>query len=78
MEKVIMTKCMVNIYTAQVCAEKELPDEEILSLINASDPSGTSNGWIHVVREVTDVFNENCMPKQCANYPNRMHYLITC
>jgi hypothetical protein len=78
MEKVIMTRSFINIYTAQVCAEKGLSDEDILREVNISNPSGTSKGWTSVVREVTDVFKENCMPKQCADYPDRMHYLITC
>ena len=78
MEKVIQTVAFVNIYTCQVCAEKDLTDEEVVQLLEESNPTGTSNGWSSIVREVTDVFDESCMPKPCADYPDRMHYLVTC
>ena len=78
MEKVIQTVAFVNIYTCQVCAEKDLSDKEVVRLLEESNPAGTSNGWSSIVREVTDVFAENCMPKPCGDYSDRMHYLVTC
>jgi len=78
MDKVIQTIAFVNLFTCQVCAEKDLSDEEVIRLLQESNPAGTSNGWAEVVRKVSDTFNEDCMPKPCADYPDRMHYLVTC
>lgn len=58
----------------QVCAIKDATDEEILEVCNKENPSGTSGGWLEVVREG----EENMLPVTCEDHPERVHYLVVC
>jgi len=83
MDKVVITRAMVGICGMQVCAKKDALDEEILMVCNRENPSGTTNGWTEVVRHTrgadTELFyTENNLPVQCADYPDRAHFLVLC
>lgn len=83
MDKVVITRAIVGIYGMQVCAKKDASDEEILMICNRENPSGTTNGWTKVVRHARgaeiELFNtENSLPVQCADYPDRSHFLVIC
>lgn len=60
----------------QVCAVADASDEEILELCNLENPSGTTNGWGHVVRHDQEHPQRN--PVKCANYAERLHILVDC
>jgi hypothetical protein len=79
MKKVIVTNSMVGICGMQVCAGTDATDEEILSVCNRENPSGTSNGWSRVLRanDESPLF-KNCGPVQCADDPARQHLIIVC
>ena len=72
MENVIVTKPVVGLCYMQVCADEQATDEEILSVCNRNNPSGTSNGWTSVIRE-----GDGC-PVECADDPSRLHILVAC
>lgn len=70
--KVIVTKEVIGICYMQVCADKSATDEEILSVCNRENPSGTTNGWASVIREGQGA------PVVCADDSNRLHILVSC
>jgi len=72
MAKVIVTRPMLGLCHMQVCAIKDVTDEEILEVSNRENPSGTTGGWSSVIRE------GDGKPGQCSDYPNRMHFLVQC
>ncbi len=77
MEKVIVTKPMVGLCHMQVCVDKTATDEEILTVCNRDNPSGTSSGWGRVIK--SDDPNWGTIgPVQCKEYPSRIHYLVSC
>ena len=84
MDRVIVTRAIMDIYTMQVCADKDATDEEILQVANKDNPSGTSNGWCRVCRKSEDhpdhPANEGKTlgPVQCAVNSYRLHILLTC
>jgi hypothetical protein len=81
MNRVKVTKCMVGICGMQVCAVKDATDEEILAVCNRENPSGTSNGWSEVVREIDESCayrTKNMQPGQCETYEDRMHFIVIC
>lgn len=71
-ERVIITRHIVGICHMQVCAVKDATEEEILSVCNYKNPSGTSFGWAAIDRK------DNMAPVQCADDPERMHYMVYC
>jgi len=79
MNKVEVTREMIGLCYMQVCAEKDATDEEILQVCNSENPSGTTNGWVKVIRDIEDdKYAENMVPGVCANDPERLHFLIVC
>jgi hypothetical protein len=68
-ERIIITIPFHGICHMQVCAEKDVTDEEILKICNEQNPSGTINGWSTVLRNET---------VKCADNPDRLHLLIRC
>ena len=84
MNRVIVTRCVLGICYMQVC--KDATDEEILLVCNAENPSGTTNGWVSVVRtlEQAPAYPEypeiaaNQLPGPCADHPDRLHILVGC
>jgi hypothetical protein len=56
----------------QVCATKDVTDEEILEVCNRKNPTGTSWGWTNVIREGDGA------PVQCEQVADRHHMLIVC
>jgi hypothetical protein len=48
-ERIIITIPFHGICHMQVCAEKDVTDEEILKICNEQNPSGTINGWSTVL-----------------------------
>ena len=78
MERVIVTNPMVGIFGMQVCAIEDATDEEILKVCNSENVSGTSNGWCRVIREIRDDWDTNALPVRCADYPDRVHFIVTC
>lgn len=80
MERVVVTKALVNIFTMQVCAVTDATDQEILDVCNRENPAGTTNGWGNVIRETDGSFGRetNKAPVQCGDDPGRLHLLVTC
>lgn len=65
----------------QVCAERDATDEEILAVCNRENPSGTTNGWAEVVRETVEgsrFKTPDALPVQCAQSPERIHFVVLC
>jgi len=56
----------------QICAVAEATDEEILSLCNKDNPSGTESGWSMVIRAGAGA------PVVCEKDPARKHFLVVC
>lgn len=64
---------MIGLCHMQICAKKDIPEEEIIEAANRLNPSGTSNGWVNIVKKP-----ENCAPRPCDDDSNRIHYLLVC
>jgi hypothetical protein len=67
MEKHILTK--YGLINAQVCSEGTW--DEALDWIQRVNPAGTSNNWKKDERA-------EVKPVQCAQYPERTHYIFIC
>ena len=81
MERVIVTRCWNGLIGMNVCAVKDATDEEILDVCNKENPSGTTNGWVDVVRDIRGregVIGDKCAPVQCDDYLDRMHFVVIC
>ena len=82
MERVIITRRMVGAVAMQVCADRDATDEEILNVCNIQNPSGTSNGWVSVVREVKEdnpFYTKYSLPVPCGDNPEtRLHFIVLC
>ena len=74
MDRIVITKMWHGITSMQVCAEKDVSDDEILKVCNSQNPSGTTGGWSQVVRDDTEHPGRN--PAQCDDDPERLHQLI--
>jgi|LSQX01.1.fsa_nt_gb hypothetical protein len=72
MERVIVTNPFIGLLYMQVCAAKDVTDEEVLDACNLLNPSGTSLGWCEVKRDGEGG------PVQCADYDDRIHLLVSC
>lgn len=78
-KRVVVTRIAVGIVHMQVCACKDATDEEILAVCNLENKAGTSNGWAKVCRNTEpEEFWGPTMPTQCADDPNRIHFLVAC
>lgn len=85
MNRVVVTKSMMGIFSMQVCAEKDAKDEEILEVCDRENPAGTTNGWGTVVRVIQNVIGvsddydgKNQLPVQCEKDPERLHFIVYC
>lgn len=78
MNKVVINKAMLGIFNMSACADKNATDEEILEVCNRENPSGTSNGWVTVVRKNHPEAPKESWPVICAADPNRLHFIIGC
>jgi hypothetical protein len=82
MKRVEVTRPILGICHMIVCAEADCADEEILAEANDANPSGTDNGWTHVIREnepPSDFWPvDKLKPVQCADDPNRKHFVLSC
>ena len=78
MNRVVITKPIIGAYSMQVCAKSECTDEEILSVCNSENPSGTTHDWGTVFRKVDEHHGENCLPVQCKDYSDRTHFIVMC
>lgn len=78
LKRVIVTKQMIGLCLMQVCAEKDATNKEILEVCNSQNVSGTNGGWQTVIRKTNKNFDEKYLPKQCAEYPERLHFLVVC
>ncbi len=76
MPKVIVTRPILGICNMQVCAEATATDEEILSVCNSQNPSGTEKGWSQVKR--AGVGKNDGWPVVCADDPLRAHFIVAC
>jgi hypothetical protein len=72
MDPIIVTKPVVGIAHMQLCAKKEVPDEELLAYANRVNPSGTELGWCTVLH------SNDGKPITCSDDPERTHYLLVC
>ena len=80
MKRIIVSNPFVNIFTMQVCTEKNITDAEILTECNLINPTGTRAGWTTVVRALGQsiaISNEQ-LPTQCEKYSGRIHFLVRC
>lgn len=80
MERVVVSRKIVNIFTMQVCAVNDATDEEILHVCNRDNLCGTTNGWVQVIRVPDGSLGseENKAPVPCADDASRTHFLVTC
>ena len=80
LKRVEVTRFMVGLCGMQVCAVSDATDEEILEVCNRENPSGTSNGWSIVFREIGDAadIGQGALPGPCEDFPERIHYLVVC
>lgn len=76
MNRIELLSAFHGIFGMVVCAEKDASDDEILSFCNKENPSGTTNGWVQVVRN--DSEHPQCNPVQCADNPERLHIIVNC
>lgn len=72
MDRIIITQPILGIYNMQVCAHKDVLEEEILEYCQKHNPSGTKNGWTSISYE------ENQCPVKCNDNPDRIHYILIC
>lgn len=82
---VIVTNPFNGLFACNVCALTALNDEEILAELNRIHRSGTTNGWVRVIREIPHpddnpfmMITEETLPVQCDDFPDRTHYIILC
>jgi len=61
----------------QVCAMQDCTDDEILSVCNRENPSGTTLGWTQVVRKNTEE-RSGIAPVNCGEIEGRVHFLVAC
>lgn len=79
MKRVEITKEYLGLAGMQVCAEKDVSDQEILNICNRLNPSGTSGGWQEVVRSVDkEYIKESMLPVNCEKHNNRIHFIVIC
>lgn len=76
MERIVMTRSFYGITSMQVCCESDVTDEEILKFCNEVNPSGTTNGWVLVIRDDKECPERNPVP--CVTYENRLHIIVCC
>jgi len=74
MDRVVVTRYVLGFAFMQVCAVKDVTDEEILEVANAKNPSGTEMGWVRVHRES----EEHRAPVTCDEHVERTHFLVSC
>jgi hypothetical protein len=72
MDRIVVTNWFFGIFCMQVCAEKDATDEEILLVCNRENVSGTTNGWVTVIRDGEGA------PVVCNDDPRRLHILVAC
>lgn len=76
-KRVVITRPFVGLVGMQVCAVKDVSDEEVLRVCNLENPSGTSLGWCNVIRQAgLDRQQQN--PVACSDDPGRLHFLVGC
>lgn len=77
--RVLITRIIVGICHMQVCAVIDATDDEILTICNRENPSGTIAGWGRVIREdqEPDMFGD-LRPVVCAMDPERRHFMVGC
>ena len=78
-ERVVVTQRSCGLGYMQVCCVHDATDEEILKVCNTENPNGTTGGWRNVVRDAAkEDLPEKCGPIQCSEFPDRVHYLVSC
>jgi hypothetical protein len=78
MDRVEIAKAVHGICHMIVCAEDDVTDEEILTVCNRDNPSGTTGGWQDVIREVGRYHSKNQLPVKCKEYEGRTHFMVAC
>jgi len=80
MGRVEVTRIMVGICHMQVCTVEDATDEEILTVCNRDNPSGTSNGWsvVHRHEDPDDTVFHTPGPGPCEEHDGRLHILVSC
>lgn len=79
--RVVVTRPFMGICAMGVCAVSDATDDEILDACNSLNPSGTSKGWVEVVREVEEgnIFKvPQSLPIRCADDAARTHFIVLC
>ena len=74
MNRVVVTRSILGMARMQVCAVPDATDEEILTVCNRENPSGTERGWTSVVRNGGAVLS----PVVCEDDGSRTHFVVTC
>ncbi len=80
MPRVQVTRAMIGLFSMQVCAIDDATDDEILTICNAENPAGTTNGWCEVVRtpDGSSGQENNKAPVSCDDHQGRTHFLVLC
>ena len=80
--RVIVTRHMIGVCHMQVCVVPDATDEEILTVCNRENPSGTKNGWGVVIRtfdQLHDFWPVKLIgPVTCSGHPGRQHFMVSC
>lgn len=77
MDRTLITDHFLGPTLMQVCAESDVTDQEILTVCNTKNPSGTTTGWVTVIRTL-ETGLDNQLPTPCQDHPGRTHFLIHC
>jgi len=80
LKKVEVISDYLGLTCMQVCVIPDVTDEEILRVCNKENPSGTTGGWNRVIRDLSHATwtVEGSLPGRCLEFPERVHYLVTC
>ncbi len=75
MNRVVVTRGVIGICHMQVCAVSDVEDDEILTVCNRENPSGTTCGWYRVIRKDNEYAQG---PVVCSDDETRKHFIVSC
>ena len=85
MDRAVVIRDCVGLFSMQVCAANDATDEEILRVCNSQNPAGGGLAWNTVIRHVEQHHEDNLQtrgkrgePVVCEDDPNRTHFLVGC
>jgi hypothetical protein len=66
----------VGICYMSICAEKSVSQRQIEIVANKEHPTGIKSRWS--ISKKGKFGDGSPMPKECEQWPNRLHYLLNC